>query len=161
MFCFKKDVSWVKIKAFNIAFKPLCCKCTQKVVIMWVLLGFWGSKVLPLFKQFKVYGTWQLASPNSYSLYSEEMKTKTSRRSEAMSKKHDKTFSKTQKATCGLLPCEKSKCRMLKRPRLTAGCLKDEALKQKSETSTLFKSLSRVVSCVYLLNTTSKLALVN
>ncbi len=44
-----------------------------------------GVKGPPLFKLFKVYGTWQLASPNS-ALYSKEEKP------EVMNKKQGKTF---------------------------------------------------------------------
>lgn len=38
---------WMKIKALNIASKPLCCKRTQEVVNMWVLLGFWRQRSPP------------------------------------------------------------------------------------------------------------------
>lgn len=71
----KNDILWMKIKALNIAFKPLCCKCTQKVVNMWILLGFWGQRSSPVQT---VQGLWHLTTCFSqlYSLYSKETQQK-------------------------------------------------------------------------------------
>ena len=50
---------WTKIKALRIAFKPLCCKCTQKVVNMGILLGLWGQRSSPIQT---VQGLWHLTT---------------------------------------------------------------------------------------------------
>lgn len=70
---------WMKIKALNIAFKPLCCKCTQKVVNMWILLGLWGQRSSPIQT---VQGLWHLTTCFSqlYSLYSKGKKEKLTER---------------------------------------------------------------------------------
>lgn len=63
--CFKKKKKnffvWMKIKALNIASKPLCCKRTQEVVNMWVLLGFWRQRS-PHHPVQTVQGLWHLTT---------------------------------------------------------------------------------------------------
>lgn len=56
---------WMKIKALSIAFKPIMLQMYSDVCVYVTIAWALGSKGLPLFKQFKVYGTWQLSSPNS------------------------------------------------------------------------------------------------
>lgn len=60
-----------------------------------------GVKGPPLFKQFKVYGTWQLASPNSTLCTAKKKKKKKKIETllEVMSKKHDKTFYRHKRQT--------------------------------------------------------------
>lgn len=61
--CLKKcclmSFFWMKIKALNIALKPLCCWCSQEAVKMWILLGFWGQRSSPIQT---VQGLWHLTT---------------------------------------------------------------------------------------------------
>lgn len=86
----KNDVFLNENKGFKYCFEAIMLQMYSGLWICEYCLGS-GVKGPPLFKQFKVYGTWQLASPNS-TLYSEEKQTKPKRKcSNVMSKKHDKT----------------------------------------------------------------------
>lgn len=58
--CFVKNAFWcLENKGLRIAFKPICCKCTQKVVNMWILLGLWGQRSSPIQT---VQGLWHLTT---------------------------------------------------------------------------------------------------
>lgn len=144
----------------------------EYVNIAWAL----GSKVLPYSNSSRSMALDNLLSPNS-TLYSEENKKKNRWRngSKVMSKSMIKHLCRhNKKANCGLLPCMKKKKNQTNRcwnPDNTNTLVslmatwKMKPLKNKKNKWNvdmfLFKSLSEVVSCVCLLSTISKLALVN
>lgn len=88
---FKKDVSWMKIKALSIAFKPFCCKFIQTVVnIEYEYCSSSGVQMfVPLFKQFMVYGTCLKFAPPAFVLCIVEKKKTCTKE---MSFKKNKTF---------------------------------------------------------------------
>lgn len=90
--CFRR-----KIKALNIAFKPLCCKSSQKVVNMWLLLGFWGQRSSPVPT---VHGLWHFTMSVSplQSLYSK-----------GTNQIYRNNSDTNKKANCGFLPFRKEK----------------------------------------------------
>lgn len=67
---------WMKIKALNIASKPLCCKCTQKVVNVWILLGFLGSGFLPCSNSSRSMALDNLLLPNLFSVQKRKKQNK-------------------------------------------------------------------------------------
>lgn len=161
------DVFLNENKGFKYCFKPLCCKCTQKVVNMWLLLGIWGHRSSPIQT---VQGLWHLTTYFSqlYSLYSKEKKKDRDIAPKWWVKSMIKHFYRHKRQTVVFSHVKNETARCWNtyntNTHLISGCLKDEALKNKTRVKpwpVLIWISFFSLSCFCRLSTISKLALVN